>query len=113
MQLTLEQAKTWVTQAEMLERLERNRDFKKLFTEGLLRDEAVRLVHVRKSAETDAETRVGYDSLIDAIGELNDFLRSIKIKGEAAAKALAAYDRDVEQHGEDNDVDAVEGELVD
>ena len=76
--------------AKSLERLESNRDFKKIINEGFMKDEAVRLVHLKADPAMQAEHKqVAIIKEIDAIGSLASFLAVIRVQGRNAERALA------------------------
>lgn len=82
-------AKKHVEIDEALARLESNRDFKKIITEGYFRDEAVRLVHLK--AAPDMQTPHAQAAIvrsIDAIGELSDFFRTLRHNADNARKEI-------------------------
>lgn len=72
-------------QAAALARLEQNMDFQILIKQTFLRDEAIRLVHLR--AEPNADIKV-IDNGLDAIANLGAFFRHIRQKGDLAEKAI-------------------------
>lgn len=96
LQMFDEQVKTnkkLVDAASALERLQSNRDFRKLIMEGYLQNEAVRLVHLK--ADPEYQTSVKQDAIIrdiDAIGSLNGFLNITLQQGRIAVKQLADAD---------------------
>jgi len=83
-------AKKHVELDEALTRLQSNRDFKRIITDGYFRDEAVRLVHLKASPEMQTPfAQAAIVRSIDAIGELNDFFRTIKHNADNARKEIA------------------------
>lgn len=79
----LEDARHMVELAESLERLYENRDFKKVFIDGFIKDTAVRLVNLRASDEAQANELLlkRIDRGIDAIGYIQEHMRKIEIDG--------------------------------
>jgi len=68
-ELSMSEAKAVVDLGKSVERLRKNRDFKKVIEETYLREEAVRLVHLKSSpAMQRPEVQAGIDSDIKAIG---------------------------------------------
>lgn len=73
-----------------LEKLLKNRDFKKVIEKEYLREEAIRLVHLKADANMQNEQgqkRVLRD--LDAIGSFTQFLDLVRQKAEAAKEAMA------------------------
>lgn len=76
--------------SKVLERLESNRDFKKIVQEMYLKDEAVRLVHLKADPNmqyADKQAKIVRD--IDAIGSFAMFLSDIHIRARMAHKTVA------------------------
>lgn len=75
--------------SKTLERLESNRDFKKIIKEMYLTNEAVRLVHAKAEPalqSPDKQAKIIRD--MDAIGSLASFMANIHIEARMAAKTL-------------------------
>ena len=82
-------AQVQVDQAAALERLYTNRDFKRLILDGFLRDEAIRLVHLKGSPDMQApaqQTAIVRD--IDAIATLSQHFGHIRRMGKIAEKQI-------------------------
>ncbi len=78
-----------VNVGKALDRLRKNRDFKKVVETEYLKEEAVRLVHLKSDGNMQGEreqARVVRD--IDAIGSFTQFLDLIMQKADAAREAL-------------------------
>lgn len=74
-----------------LVRLEDNRDFRKLIKDGYLRDEAVRLVHLKADpAYQTPERQAAIIGDISAIGGLLQFFRTVAHNASVAEKAIDA-----------------------
>jgi hypothetical protein len=87
-------AKKRVELGNALERLRSNRDFNKLIVDGYLRDEAVRLVHLKASSDMQSPAQqAAINRDIDGIGALNEFFSNTAILARMAVKELS----DVEQ----------------
>lgn len=84
-------AKEFVELDKALQRLMENRDFRKVIQEGYLRDEAVRLVHLRGDpAFQTPERQAAVLSQIDAIGQLLGYFRTVSFNAQAALKSIEA-----------------------
>jgi hypothetical protein len=76
-EIGLEDAKKAVKFGQALERLTNNKDFKAVILEGLFRDEAVRLVHLKSHpAMQTEEHQKNILREMDGIGSLVSYLRN-------------------------------------
>jgi hypothetical protein len=74
-----------------LERLFSNRDFKKVISIGYFEKEAVRLVHLKASAECSSPAeQQSIVSKIDAIGSFSNYFKNITTAAALARKTLDA-----------------------
>lgn len=81
--------KSQIDLGRALDNLRLNRDFKKLITEGFLKDEAVRLVLSKADpALQTPEAQAGIDRDINAIAVLNQFFTIVSQKAAIANKQL-------------------------
>jgi len=90
-EMNIKQARELVNLNTALERLEKNRDFKRLIKDEYLHNEAVRLVHLKADSNMQSEQRqsdVTRD--IDAIGSFAQFLNMVGFKAEMAQQAIDA-----------------------
>lgn len=72
-----------------LDKLRSNRDFNKLIVEGYLKDEAVRLVHLKADPNMQsAESQTSIDRDIAAIGVLNQFFIITEQRARIAGKQM-------------------------
>lgn len=72
-----------------LDKLRVNRDFNKLIVEGYLKDEAIRLVHLKADPNMQApEQQAGIDRDIAAIGVLNQFFVITDQRARIAGKQV-------------------------
>lgn len=90
-ELNILQAKALIAHGEALRRLSNNKDFKAIIREGYLKDEAIRLVHLkgapsRQSAQEQAEIV----KEIDGIGALMGYFQVIEHRAMLAEQAIAA-----------------------
>jgi len=88
--LSEEQAKELVKQAESLEKLFGNKDFKKIILDGYFKEEASRLVLLRADfAVQDSDKTVkAIDNKIIGIGELRQYFNTVMGRGNQAKQAL-------------------------
>lgn len=88
-ELNIKEAQKMVDLNKALERLRSNRDFKKVIQECYLKDEAVRLVHLKADSnmqDEKSQAAIGRD--IDAIGSLAQFLNFIPLQADMAQRAI-------------------------
>lgn len=94
----IEQLKEFVALGDSLNRLMKNRDFKKLICETYLEKEAVRLVHLRAApAMQDDCNQTQITKDIDAIGCFAGFLHAIGYQANAARDAIEEDLRTIEE----------------
>lgn len=74
-----------------LERLESNKDFKLLITDGYLKDEAVRLVHLKGDPNMqNPEKQASINNQINSISSLVQYFRTVS---QVAAMATTAIEQ--------------------
>lgn len=97
-EMNIEQAKKMVSTRDALDRLFKNRDFLEIIKDGYLRDNAIRLVHLKASPATQSPERQA-DILkeIDAIGGLLNYFRAIDIQANSAEAAIASDEDTLEE----------------
>lgn len=94
LQRNIEDNKGFVSLSQSLSRLQANRDFQAIISQGYLRDEAVRLVHARSNVALQSpEAQAALLRDIDAIGSLEAYFRKIE---HQARQALSHIDADEE-----------------
>lgn len=87
-----------IERAEQLERLEKNPDFKELFTEGFLEKHAVRQVLLRAHPGLQDEKQQKMIELqMTAIGGLKQFLVSVFTEGRNAREQLAQSEETLQE----------------
>ena len=102
-EVSIEDARKQIELSEKLRRLEKNKDFKALILDGLLREDAVRQVMLRATPQLHApgpgaETaKNGIEARMSMIGELNNYFRYIHIEGEGAIEAIKEYENTHEE----------------
>lgn len=73
-----------------LEKLRNNRDFNKLIVDGYLKDEAIRLVHLKADPNMQSpEVQASITRDIDAIGTLNQFFVITDQRARIAGKQMS------------------------
>lgn len=95
-ELYIEDAKKFVEAGKSVERLQKNRDFKKIIEEGYFRDEAVRLVSVKSDPSLQSpEKQEAIIKAIDAIGSLQGYIRTILQQASVATDAIAQAEEEL------------------
>lgn len=85
------QARAFVEMNAALERLSASRDFKTVISDGYLKSEAVRLVHLKSDPRMDSpEKQAAVVRDIDAIGGLVSYFRTVAHNASVALKAIEA-----------------------
>lgn len=88
---SIQESKGVVEFAEALDRLQKNRDFKKVILDGYFREEAIRLVHLKADpAFQTPDRQQSILSQIDAIGALHQYFQTTRFLAAQAAKAIEA-----------------------
>lgn len=96
-ELNIKSARELVEMGKCLARLEKNRDFKKLILTRYLKDEAVRLVHLKAAPNAQNEKiQAAIVRDIDSIGALEGFFNSIFHEAQRAAEAIAESEDELE-----------------
>lgn len=104
-ELSNQTAKKMIELGNALQRLEKNRDFKRLFVEGYLREEAIRLVHIRGDHNMQDEvSQKIITQLMDGITGLTHYCNRVRHEAHLAEKAVEENDRLLEElrAGEDD-----------
>jgi len=87
---SIAESKRVIEQSNTLKRLEQNPDYQTIISQLYMKDEAVRLVHLKADAAMQAEVRQNaIIKDIDAIGSLASFLRYIHVQADIARKTLS------------------------
>jgi hypothetical protein len=88
-ELGIDTAKKMVKEAESIDRLFKNRDFKAIITEGYFKEFAAVLVQRKALPAMQTETeQKSIDNAITGIGELQQFLFTKRMQGKQVAKEL-------------------------
>ena len=97
-ELSIDSAKDAIAGMDAMLRLTKNKDYIRVIDEGYLREEAIRLCHLR--ADYNFRSDEDQDSLmkaIDAIGQFRQYAASIIQMGRAAENALKADEQTHEE----------------
>lgn len=88
--ISIEQAQESVNLAKALDELSRNRNFKKIITEGYFEKESTRAVLLKADPEMQDEAmQKSVDNIITGIGQLRQYFVSINFKARMAQSAIA------------------------
>jgi hypothetical protein len=105
LELNIKEAEDLVSLGKSLERLEKNKDFKKVIQEQYLHNEAVRLVHLKSDGNMQdprVQERLVRD--IDAIGSFTQFLSKVFREADSAREAISICNEELDHinnEGED------------
>lgn len=89
-QRQIQDAQDALALGKALHNLASNPDFKKVISEGYLKHEAVRLVHLRADPELQSPAQqAAILRDIDSIGVLAEYLRVVRKQGEIAERSIA------------------------
>lgn len=92
-EVEIDDAKVQISMADSLMRLHKNKDFKKVFLEGYMKDDLVRAVKSKADpACQDAVSQSMLNQRIESVGQLDQFMRTVFIFGNMASKSLADYE---------------------
>lgn len=96
-EISIEEAKKAIAMGEALARLERNKDFKKVITEGLCHDFAVQCVSLRGNTgfRMNENLMASNTRKLDMIGELVEYFRNVHANAAMMTQTLA--DAEAEQ----------------
>ena len=88
-EISMEQAKSFVTIKNSLDKLYSNKDFKTVILNGYLKDEAIRAVLCKAHINhQDSESQNQLNKDIDAIGRLNEYFRRVFVQGQMAEQEI-------------------------
>lgn len=94
----IENSKAQIDLAKSLDKLFNNRDFKKVIVDGYLRDNAIRLVHLKAEESMQSEEHQRkLDKQIEAIGQLNNYFTTIYQLAQIAESSLQADEQTLEE----------------
>jgi hypothetical protein len=97
-ELSLEKAKAHVEMGVAMQKLLKNRDFKKVVSEGYFKEEATRLVLLKADPECAApEIQVAIDKAITGIGEVSQYFRTIVVMAGQAERAITADEQTLDE----------------
>lgn len=96
-EIEIEAAKEKIALRDAMLRLEKNRDFKKVFADFFLRDYAVRLVKLRvHPAFQSEEHQKGTNDYLLAIGKVNEFINSVIVEGNELIPEVEKYEAEID-----------------
>lgn len=88
-EVNIREARKMVELGNALQRLEKNRDFKRVFIEGYLREEAVRLVHLRGNPNMQTEDmQTAIIQQMDGINGILHYCNKLRHQSYLAEKAI-------------------------
>lgn len=88
-ELDIERAEKMIAKNDKLNRLRANPDFKEIFIDGYLREEAARLVGLRADSEMQSEEQQKFvNDAITGIGVFNQYLLNIHRFAQMAENSL-------------------------
>lgn len=94
---SIQQARELVEVGKALERLRSNRDFKKIMVDGYLEQECIRLVLLKADSNMQSvEKQASIVKQMDAIGMLNQYFDTVRVKASIAEKSLDADEQERE-----------------
>ena len=95
---SISRAKDQIAMADALGRLYKNRDFKKVFLDGFLNEEAARTVRaLANPAMQDAQNQAMLQKQIIAVGQVHQFMLTIDRIGMMARKSLGEFEETREE----------------
>ena len=95
---SIQVSKKSVDLGNALERLLRNRDFKAVILEGYLKDEAIRLVHLKADpAMQTSASQASIISQIDAVGAVTSYLREVRRQADQGKKVMLEAEEVLEE----------------
>jgi cell fate (sporulation/competence/biofilm development) regulator YmcA (YheA/YmcA/DUF963 family) len=90
-EISIDEAKRCITFRDQLSKLEKNADFTAIFLDDYMKDNALRLVRLKaEPAFQDEKQQAFVTKQLDAIGHLNQYLRTIYTQAAHAEASLAA-----------------------
>lgn len=97
-ELSIEAAAIAIKAMKSLERLMKNKDFRKVIDTGYLETEAVRLVHLKADFNMASDDNQAFVNRgIDSIGMLRAYFSQILTKGHGSAAAMEDHELTREQ----------------
>ena len=105
LELSIEQAKANIELGRSIERLYKNKDFKKVVLEGYFKDEAIRLVMSKSNPQLlrdspvmkAADIQADLDRMIFAIGSLQQYLFTCSMIAQQSEKAIQDDEQALEE----------------
>ena len=95
-EMDIEVAKDKIAMVDALNRLKKNKDFKRVFADGFSGTEVVRVVKaLADPACQDPQTQAALHARISAVGVIEQYMIAIDRIGEMSRKALGDYEEDL------------------
>ena len=109
----MEDAKKAVAFKDAILRLQKNRDFKKVFAEAYFKDEAARLALALTNYEMQDEIdQRNLDEQIRAIGHVQNWLRTKIQLGEHMENEIEDYEKELEKADQEPVYDDITGDEI-
>ena len=97
-EVNIADAKKAVAHMEAIARLQNNKDFNLVINEGYLKDEAVRLVHLKNDFNMASEEQQRFiENAIIGIGQFRSYLGALYRQGNMAKQALEDHENTREE----------------
>jgi len=97
-EISIKEAKEKIALMDSVNRLLKNRDFKKVIDIGYLENESVRLVHLKADFNMQDDANRQYiERAIDSVGFFKTYLSTIYQQGNAALGALQGHEKTREE----------------
>ena len=97
-EVTIEQCEKQIAQAEALQRLHKNADFKKLILEEYFEKNAIRAVMMKSASGHEGEKeQKNLDNVLIGIGQLGQYFHKIFAFGEGASRAMEEHKTTMEE----------------
>lgn len=96
-QISIDEANEAIAFANSLEKLHKNRDFKKVIVDGYFKKEAIRLVNLKADPNMQSpEKQAAVVQAIDSIGALRNFFGTAYHQADWARNAIEAAEEELE-----------------
>ena len=104
-QIDITEAQNKMKDADALDRLHKNPDFKKIILEGYFQQQAAGLVAMRAHPAMQAETQqANLLRSIDAVGELQQFFSGIFQQGNTAKEAITQSEIELAEMADEGEI---------
>jgi len=97
-ELNIKQAQAFVDAGKALERLQSNRDFKKIVMEGYFKEEAIRLVHLKGDfSQRHAPEQEMIAKDMHGIAAMNQYFNMVFARADHAERAIEADENTLDE----------------